>query len=144
MEKPKLEGGYAPVDIEKVLELGDVIRPDFDCLSSVYAHISKPEIRSISEILGEPAQQYALLAIVPQHGIMNLGEIDPETRKFELYDSEMREYALYEIASNHVVNKIFVPSNQLDELKTLDEVLGIPGIDIIREMKPKEYSKSKF
>ncbi len=126
--------GYLTVDIEKVLELGGAIRPDFDCLSSVYAHIYIPNIRTTSEILDGSVKQYALLAINPQHGIMNLGNINPEMRRFEHYDEKMRDSALYEMDDRYVVNRIHIPSNQIDKIKTLEEVLGIQEIYTIRKV----------
>ena len=66
-----------PTPIQKVLELQGAYRPDFNCLSSIYAHISNPVIREKGQEI-----QYAMLAIFPQHGIMHLGNINPETRMF--------------------------------------------------------------
>ena len=121
---------YIDVRIEKVLELEGALRPDFSP-SSVYAHISKPVERDGQNV------QYAILALFPQHGIMDLGDINPETRVFEYYDSKMRNSpALYKRAGNHVVNQVSVPSEQLVKLKTLDEVLGIGGISVKRELIP--------
>ena len=113
-----------PVEIEKVLELGGNF-PSF------YAHISKPVKRNGQNV------QYAMLALFPTSGIMHLGEINPETRVFEHYDPEMRNFALYRRAPNHVVTQVNVPSEQLDRLKTLDEVLSIPSIFVKRELIPK-------
>ena len=92
-----------PVQIEKVLELEGASRPDFNSSTSVYLHVSKPVKKDGQEV------QYAMLAIFPQHGIMHLGDINPETRFFEHYDPEMRNFALYKRAENHVVNQVSVP-----------------------------------
>ena len=128
------KASYIPVEIEKVLELEGAIRPDFNCPSSVYAHISKAgKVR-----LGAQVEdvQYALIAIFPQHGIMHLGDIDPETKRFRDYDPHMKEFALYTRAKNHVVEQVLVRSDQIERLKTLDEVLSIDGISVKRELIP--------
>jgi hypothetical protein len=126
-----------PVQIQKVLELEGVYSMDRASPTSVYAHISKPVKRGAEDV------QYAMLAIFPRHGFMNLGEIDPETRVFEHYDPDgVRKFgigtpnALYVRAGNHVVNEVSVPHEQIDRLKTMDEVLGIDGIFVKRELIP--------
>ncbi len=118
------------VEIEKVLELVGAYRPDFNCPASVYAHVSKPVKKDGEDV------QYAMLAIFPQHGIMHLGEINAETRMFGNYDPNWKDLALYTKSSNHVVNQVSVPSKQFDKLKTLDDVLGIPGISVKRTLIP--------
>jgi len=119
-----------PVEVEKVLELEGVIRPDFT--SSIYAHISKPIKDNDRDV------QYTLMAIFPQHGIMHLGSINPETRRFEHYDPDMINFALYTRADNHVVKTILVPLDQLDKLQVIDDVLKIEGISVKRELIPLE------
>ena len=121
---------YIPVEIQKVLELEGALRSDFMCATSVYAHISKPVKKDGTDV------QYALMAIFPQHGIMHLGDINRDTKFFEHYDPAMRDSALYERADNHVVRKVMVPTEQLNRLRTLDEVLAIEGISIKRELVP--------
>ena len=119
---------YVPVKIQKVMELEGALRPDFNSRSSVYAHISDPVKRDDDDV------QYALLAIFPQHGVMRLGDINPETMMFEDYTPYRP--ALYTRADNHVVNGVSVPAEQFDRLKTLDEVLAIEGISVKRELFP--------
>jgi len=119
-----------PVKVEKVLELKGADRPDLNCPSSVYAHISTPVKKDGQDI------QYAMLAIFPQHGIMHLGNINPETKMFEHYDPNRHALALYTRAGNHVVNQVSVPTDQLEKLKTLEEVLSIEGISVKRELIP--------
>lgn len=134
---------HITVQIEKVLELVDTNR-DPNCPDSVSIHFSKPVKRptSVYAHVSKPVKrdgqdvQYVMLAISPQHGIMYLGEINPETRMFEHYDPEMRDPALYTRAGNHVVNQVSVSGEQLSKLKTLDEVLGIQGIFVRRRLTP--------
>jgi len=76
------------------------------------------------------------LARFPQHGIMYLGSINPETMMFEYYDPAMNNPASYTRAGNQVVNQVSVPSKQLKNLETLEEVLGIEGISVKRELIP--------
>ena len=123
---------HIPVQVQKVLELEleGAYRPDFKCPSSVYAHISNPVKKDGQDT------QYAMLAIFPQHGIMHLGDINPKTKMFEDYDPDIGKFALYTRAGNHVVNRVSVPSEQLNRLKTLDEVLAINGISVKRELIP--------
>lgn len=120
-----------PVQVQKVLELEGVYEPQFNGEASVYAHISKPVKKNGQDV------QYAMLAISPQHGIMYLGNINPETKKFEYYDPKRHIFAWYARANNHVINQVSVPSEQLEKLKTLEEVLGIEGISVKRELIPK-------
>jgi len=122
---------HIPIEIQKVLELKGACRPDFRCPSSIYAHVSNPVKKDKQDI------QYAMLAIFPEHGIMHLGDINPETKMFEYYDSNMRRFTFYTRAENNVINQVSVPSEQLNKLKTLDEILAIDGISIKRELIPK-------
>ncbi|PIN94077.1 hypothetical protein COU54_00425 [Candidatus Pacearchaeota archaeon CG10_big_fil_rev_8_21_14_0_10_31_24] len=126
----KLNYSNFSVEIQRVLELEGALSSDFKCATSVYAHISKPEKKDGTDV------QYALMAIFPQHRIMHLGDINRDTKFFEHYDSTMRDFALYERADNHVVRKVRVPIEQLNRLRTLDEVLAIEGISIKRELVP--------
>lgn len=121
---------YTPVQVQKVMKLEGANRPDSDDSSSVYAHISKPVRKDGQNV------QYAMLAIFPQNGIMDLGNINPETKMFEHYDPEMSIFALYTRADNNVVNKVSVPSEQLEKLPTLEEVLGIESISVKEELIP--------
>lgn len=121
---------HIPVEVKKVMELEGAYRPDFNCLSSVYAHISKPVRKDGQDI------QYAMLAIFPQHGVMDLGDINPNTRMFEFYDPRKINFAPYTRADNGVVNKVSVPLDSMEKLKTIDEVLGIEGISVKRELTP--------
>lgn len=121
---------YVPVEIEKVLELKGAIRLDLNCPSSIYAHISKPVDDRGKKV------QYAMLAIFPQHGIMQLGNINPETMIFEYLDPSRRTLALYDRANNHVVESVSVPSDQFKQLRKLEEVLSIPRISVKRELLP--------
>ena len=120
---------YIPIQVQRVLELKGAYA-DFNCPSSVYAHISNPVKKDGLNV------QYAMLAIFPQHGIMHLGDINPKTKMFEHYDTEMPTLALYKRASNHVVNQVSVHIEQIKRLKTLEEVLSINGISIKRELIP--------
>ena len=128
---------YISIEIQKVLELEGAIRPDFNCPTSLYAHISKPVKRNRNEEV-----QYALIAIFPQHGIMELGEINPATRVFRGYDPRGIDLSFYERASNNVIKEIKVLGNQVRGLKTLDEVLAIEGISVKRELIPGENPKN--
>ncbi|MBU0466249.1 MAG: hypothetical protein KJ718_03080 [Nanoarchaeota archaeon] len=117
-----------PLEVQRVLELEGAFRLDFMCACSVYEHISKPVKKDGQDV------QYAMLAIFPQHGTRHLGEINSKTRMFEHYD--MNTLALYTRVGNHVVNKVSVPTEQLEKLKTLEEVLSIKGISAKRELIP--------
>jgi len=119
-----------PIEIEKVLELKGAIRSYPKGPSSIYAHISKP-----IDDKGEKIQ-YAMLAVFPQHGIMHLGNINSKTMMFENFDPNLRISAFYSRAENHVVSNIQVPSDQLEKLKKLEEVISIPGISVKRELIP--------
>lgn len=131
---------HVPLQIEKVLELDGAHNPTFNAPAPVFAHISKPikpEGRTNQDELFAQQPifvQYAILATNPQNEVMRLGEIDPETRAFEEYDPDGP--APYTRAGNHVVNQVYVPPGQMSRLKTLDEVLEIEGISIIRELFP--------
>jgi hypothetical protein len=67
---------------------------------------------------------------------MHLGNINPETKMFEHYGPDMKYPTFYKRGSNHVINEIYVLPAQLDKLKTLNEVLGIDGISVKRELFP--------
>ena len=123
---------YIPVEIEKVLELKGALRPDFNCPTSIYAHVSRPVKKEGRDV------QYVLMAIFPQHGMMNLGTIKPNTQMFEKYSLEMGDFAFYERANNHVVKRVLVPTEQLNRLPILEDILRIPGISIKRELIPKD------
>lgn len=122
-----------PLDIQKVLELTGAIHPDYPCNTSVYAHVSYPI--SLSD---KKSQAYACLAIFPQHGIMNLGNIDPKTKRFEGFNGKQTQIATYTRARNHVIKRVSIPAEQREKLKTLDEVLAIEGITIKRELIPSD------
>lgn len=119
---------HIPVQIQKVMELKGAYRPDFNCPSSIYAHISKPVKRDGEDV------QYAMLDIFPEHGVMYLGGIDPKTKMFNFFDPS--NPALYTRAGNHIVNQVSVPIEQLKKLPTLEEVLGIEDISVKRELIP--------
>lgn len=119
-----------PVKIEKVLEIEGARDPILKEGRFVYAHISTP-----TEVEGKPVQ-YALIAGFPQHGTARLGNIDPETKVFKWLTQEPFPQAFYERASNHVIQEMRVPAGQLDQLKTVDEVLAIEGIKVRRELIP--------
>ena len=112
------------------MELEGATRSDFSCPTSIYAHVSKPVRDQGREV------QYAILDIYPRSGIMNLGNINPETRVFEHFDPGQGIQAHYRRADNHVVCEVFVPVEQLRDLKTIDDVLSIPGITVKRELIP--------
>ena len=119
------------VDIEKVLELKGAIDPGTRGSMWVYAHISPPVD------IGRGTAQYALLAPAPEHGIAYLGEINPETREFRTYEAiGISKPTYYERAKNRVIRQMSVPVDQLENLKTKDEVLAIPGISVGRELIP--------
>tara|TARA_Y100000310_G_scaffold127479_1_gene126607 strand:+ start:2866 stop:3234 length:369 start_codon:yes stop_codon:yes gene_type:complete len=120
------QNSHVNVGVEKVMELRGT--PNH---GSVYAHISKPINNDGGKV------QYAMIAYFPQHGVMHLGNINPETREFELYDPDMTQIAFYERAGNHVVAEVSVPVDQLDKVKTLEDVLEIEGIRVERELFPK-------
>ncbi len=124
-----------PVQIEKVLELTGAIRPYPKSPASVYAHISKPVQDKFKQV------QYAMMALLPQHGVMHLGNINPETMMFEHFDPDLRTPAMYKLADNQVVEQVSVHLNQMEPLKTLEEVLRIPGISIKRELIPESQTK---
>ncbi|MBI5332686.1 MAG: hypothetical protein HZB65_03875 [Candidatus Aenigmarchaeota archaeon] len=120
------------LEIENVLELHGA-RHYMDSRSDIilYAHVSKPMEYKDNFV------QYVMLAPGPQHGMIHLGEIDPETRCFRFFDKRMRIFGIYKRATNNVVNKVCVPHEQLEKLKTLNEILKINGIYVKREMSHK-------
>ncbi|MFA4960413.1 MAG: hypothetical protein WC548_02005 [Candidatus Pacearchaeota archaeon] len=121
---------YVHVKIQKVLELEGAIRKDFNCRTSVCAHVSTPCEKEGRDV------QYVMMDLFPRNGIMYLGNINPETKIFECFD--MSKIALYERANNHVVKKVMVPISQFSKLKTLEEVLSIEGISVKRELIPSD------
>ena len=121
---------HIPVQIEKVMELEGVYGPNSNYSSSVYAHVSMPLKKEGQSV------QYVMIAIFPRHGTMPLGDINPVTKRFEHYDPDMNNLALYTRADNHVVTQVSIPVQQLERLKTLDDVLAIEGISIKRELIP--------
>lgn len=118
------------LEVVKVLELIGAYSPDFNCPSSIYAHVSK--LIKINDV----GAQYAMLAMFSHHGTMHLGDINPGTKMFEHYDFNINGAALYTRAPNHIVNVVSVPIEQVNRLKTLDKILNINGISIKRELIP--------
>ncbi len=123
---------YIPVEIRRVLELEGAFRPDFNCPVFIYAHISEPVKKDGIDV------QYALMAICPQHGMMDLGDINPKTRMFKTYDPQMINSSFYERVSNHVVKRVMILSDQLNKLRTLDDVLATKEISVKRELIPND------
>lgn len=119
-----------PVKIAKVLELEGAVDPTLKGNCWVYAHVSTPAMKD-----GQPVQ-YALLARAPQHGLTQLGEINPQTREFNTYEPTPAGQTFYERAGNHVIREMDVPVTQLEKLPTLDDVLAIPGLKVRREFTP--------
>ena len=117
--------GSVLVRIEKVLELDGAIRQDLDVVELVEAHISYPR--------GYKDSRYALLFMMPQGGSSNLREIDPETR---LISNVVGGPVAYFRAPNRVINEIYVLPDDIGKLRTMEEVLGIPGISVTRELFP--------
>lgn len=119
---------YIPVRIQKVLQINTDPRMAGNWGPGIaYAHISQPV-----EDQGKMVQ-YALIAEFPQHGVMQLGNINPETGRFELLSPV---YVPYKRASNHVVQEVSVPARLLYELKTLDELLSNPKVRVEDEFHP--------
>jgi hypothetical protein len=119
---------YIPVRIQKVMQINTDPRIAGNQGHGIaYAHISEPVQGKGRNI------QYALIAEFPRHGVMQLGNINPETGKFEpLSPNE----AFYKRAPNHVVREVSVPVEQLNELKTLEELLSIQKVRVDREFYP--------
>lgn len=127
-----MKSPYIRVKIQKVLELAGALTPNIlqhgtYCLTSVYAHISKPAKKDGIDV------QYALIARFPRNGSMELGNINPDTRIFEEFSQEP---SFYERAENGVVKEVNVLADQLRKLRTLDDVLAIRGISVERELIP--------
>ena len=123
---------YIPMEIQRVLELEGAFSPEFNCPIYVYAHISEPAKKEGDGF------EYALMAVSPQSGVMSLGDIQPRTRMFRVYDNLEANHSAYELASNSVVRKIMVPFNQVTRLRSLGEVLEIKGISVRRELVPRD------
>ena len=81
--------------------------------------------------------QYVMLATAPEHGIIHLGEIGPETRVFGFFDINMRTFGFYDRSENYVINKVYVPNEQVARLTTIDKVLKIKCIHVKRELFPR-------
>lgn len=82
---------------------------------------------------------YALLSQGMRFGFTELGYINPITREFKLFESpkDRRGFPLetthFEWATMNKKSKMYVPVNQLQYLKTLEEVISIQGIYIKKE-----------
>ena len=120
-----------PIKINKVLELEGVNYKNYKgkIRKNIYACIHQYANK-------EGTIQYALLTIPPSHGIAYLGRIDPKTKKFKMYN--WGEISIYLRAENGVICKIFVPKNQLSQIKTIESILSIPEIEVVNELFPKE------
>lgn len=73
----------------------------------------------------------ALLTTHAESGHIYLGEIDPTTKQFTYFDRSNN--AGYLQKSNGRIFVVLVPHVQRSRLKTLDEILAIPGISEIRD-----------
>lgn len=132
-----MKKAYIPIQIEKVLELEGALINLHDTLQKcqIYAHISKP-LFSHKE---NSKVQYVMLARMPQHGAMHLGEISQDRPHiFEYFDPDLENSAEYGRADNNIINWINVPTDQLDNLKPLEEILKIPRISVKRELIPEK------
>ncbi len=118
-----------PVEIERVMELEGALssKPGNEQIV-VYAHVSKP-VRDRGEY-----KRYAILASFPQNGMTNIGEIDPATRQFQNFQPDV--VVLYKRADNRVICEMNLLASELYRLKTIDDVLAIPGITMIHQNTP--------
>ena len=74
---------------------------------------------------------YALLSQGTRFGITSLGYIDTATREFKKFEPQVNTaFDSTQSGGGGRKTKMYVPISQLSELKTLDEVLAIPGISI--------------
>jgi len=86
------------------------------------------------EISGRNAR-YILLSQATRFGITYLGYIDPQTREFRKFDPELHtSFESTQAGGGGRKTKMYVPVTQLPDLRTLEEVLSIPGISIRREI----------
>jgi hypothetical protein len=122
---------YIPVRIQKVMQINTDSRIAGNQGHGIaYAHISEPIQDQGRNI------QYALIAEFPRHGVMQLGNINPETGRF--VPLSPTDDAFYKRADNHVVREVSVPVEQLNELKTLDELLSNPKVRVDDEFFPED------
>jgi len=115
------------VSIIEVLELEGALCSEGKDKIPVYAHVTKPVKNGSS---------YAILTPMFNHGVMMLGGINPNSRRFNFYENVEEYYASYETASNDVINEIRATVDQLDRLKSIDDILGIEGITIKNRSVP--------
>ena len=120
---------YTPqIEIQRVLELHGTRDPIYEhATPRVFAYVTVP-----LKIDSTPEAEYALLTLFPQHGVMYLGGINPQTKIFD--DNEPLIRALYEQAGNKTIRSVCLPLRHLDRLQTLDEILRIEGITIVKEL----------
>lgn len=120
---------YIPIEIERVMELEGALHPRLKGMGMLlYAHVSKPVNDKGRQV------KYALIAPAPRHGTAELGEINPETREFQLFEPTVS--AFYERATNRVIYQMSMPANELGRLKTVEEVLAIPNIMVKSQNTP--------
>ena len=122
---------HIPIEIEEVMELqGAFISHGVNAHYRVplYAHVAKPVRDNGVE------KRYVLLAHFPRHGMAGLGDIDSESKRFLEFRPEV--IAHYKRASNRVIYEMSVPASELSRLKTIDDVLAVPGIQIAHRNKP--------
>ncbi len=116
--------------IKRVLELEGLYDPNLRADTSAFAHTSAPVDTP------EGLKQRVLLALFPQHGLADLGTINPETCEFKPFDPKYLNPAIYERSDNHVICSMNVPVDQVEKLPTLDQLLTIPGIRVGRDLRP--------
>jgi len=109
-----IQDTMAPVKINKVLELR------WSPQNVVYAHITTAEDEG-------KLKEYALIAEFPRHGFTFLGDISPETGRFEEY---AKVPTFYTRADNNVINSMNVPIGHLSQARTLDEVLQTENMEL--------------
>ena len=117
---------YIPVEVDRVIEMEGI---EFRGLKArCYVHVSAPAKDHGTN------KKYALIALFPQHGTMDLGDIDPKTREFSVY--EENNPAFYERSANRVIKTVKVPIEQLPRFKTIEDILSIEGLKVASEGKP--------
>ncbi|MDP3733967.1 MAG: hypothetical protein Q8R37_01950 [Nanoarchaeota archaeon] len=114
------------VEIEKSLQLAGFVSstPWLNCDVTIPLEINNRK------------GHYALLSQGMRFGFTELGYIDFTTREFKLFESPKDrkglrlETTLFEMKDMTQKTKMYVPLNQLQYLKTLEEILSIPGISL--------------